>query len=350
MSLENRPKILLIGNPQTSKNASLQGIDLLQVPAFKSVPDEFERVLGMAPQASLHPDRQIASVVMSIGAHRAFVTGLEERVQPGLIEPSRRKFDLVYSGHSVGEMADFVEAGICTIPTMAWMLNERERITQNPIGSGLRQMVAVVGIDADRFEASIDGLRGQLADKVDLFLANVNTNDQVVVGMSVLEGELKAARESLGGFIAELRDPITGQQLFPGARLHPLRLPNAFHTAIMALEERMYIGTIGSRLTGENFQTPREGTVYSPTLPGWVETREDVYDVVQHILTKPVKFSRAMRELRRVPNLRAIVTADVLGTTPDMVRKNIGTDIPILNIKDKETLDQAVSTAAELVS
>lgn len=347
MGIENRPVLLLVGNPQTSKNDTLPSIDLLEVSSFKNVVDEFDRALGLPPQGSLHPDRQIASVVMSVAAHQAFVSGLEARVQPGMLDPENRRFRLVFTGHSVGEMASFIEAGVCNIPTMARMLRERERITQHPLEAGFRQMVAIVGVDPDLLETRLNELTARFSEKVDLFMANYNTPRQAVIALKGIGGEVKTAIENLGIFISEIRNPEDPEKpLFPRIRIQPL-LPNAFHTAGMAVEQAIYKQTIAPWLTVEFFRAPTERTVYSPTLPGWVTDLESVYFVAGNILTRPVKFTRAMHDLGSIPNLRAIITADVLSTTPKMVVEN-GIRVPVFNIKDKKSLGEAIDASMGL--
>lgn len=349
MGIENRPALLLVGNPQTSKNDTLTSIDLLEVSSFKNVVDEFDRALGLFPQGSLHPDRQIASVVMSVASHQAFVSGLEARVQPGMLDPENRRFKLVFTGHSVGEMASFIEAGVCDISTMARMLRERERITQHPLEAGFRQMVAIVGVDPDLLETRINELTARFAGTVELYIANYNTLKQGVIALIGKSGEARAAIDKLGEFISDIRNPEDPKKpLFPRIRMHPL-LPNAFHTAGMAVEQAIYKQTIAAWLTEEFFSAPSERTLYSPTLPGWVTGLESVYFVAGNILTRPVKFTRAMHDLGSIPNLRAIITADVLSTTPKMVVEN-GIRVPVFNIKDKKSLGEAIDASMGLLS
>lgn len=348
MTSENKPTFLLVGNPQTSKNETLPSIDLLKVRRFRRVVEEVDRTLGFPPQGSLDPDRQIASLVMSVASNRVFVLGLEDKIQPGLLDPGKRKFNLVHTGHSIGEMAALVGAGVCGIPVMARILNEREKITQHPLESGFRQMVAIVGVDPDMLEAQLSGIKSNFAGQANLFMANYNTPRQAVIALEGLTGEAKTALTNLGRFISEIRDPQdTGKPLFPRFKLHPL-LPNGFHTVIMNIEQVLYMRTIAPWLTEEYFQAPTERTVYSPTLPGWVTDLDSVFDVTNHILTKPVKFSQSIGELNRIPNLAAVITSDVLGTTPKMVKDN-GIEVPIFNITNIESLNHAIGKSEEII-
>lgn len=340
MTKELTPCLLLISSPQTSKNGHLPQTDLLEVGYFRTVVSQFDQALKLPDSGSLHPDRQIATVVFSVAAHRAFVRGLMDEIQPGLLDPSQSRFGLKFMGHSVGEMAALIEAGVCDIPTMAWMLNERERITKTPISSGLRLMAAVAGIDADNFEQHLDLLSKLLRDRANIHLANLNAPKQVVVALDVFKGEAEPVLDTLARALSGLH---------PRARLVRLGVENAFHSAAMRTEEGIYEKIIAPMLNKNNFRDPPEGVVYSPMLPGWIDTWDEAVDIVQHNLTRKVQFTKASKEIPRIPHLVGIVTADYIDTTPDLVRRNIGDGIPIWNIKSRATLDRAIEEALKII-
>ncbi len=349
MSAEILPAILFVNSPQTSKDENLPKTDLLGNKKYRAVVRVFDSKLKLIRNGSLHPDRQIASVVNSVGTCSAFVNGLDEMLTPGLVLPGNRPYRLKLTGHSVGEMASFIEAGVCDVPTMAWMLNERERITEDPLGSGLRLMVAAVGVDPDKLEEYFDHLRQAFIGQAELFLANTNTPRQVVLSIRVLQGKAEAIVDALPQNLSRIINPLTGQPFFPRVRVSRLKTPNAFHSAAMLGEEVLFKGIITPRLTEQYFKVPPQGVIYSPMSLCWVNSLEAVFDIMQHQLTKPVRFTEAMREIIKIPNLRMIVTADPIGTTPNMIKGNIGNDIPIANIKDRETLKQAVDLGFRVI-
>lgn len=361
MPTEIKPTILLVGNAQTSKSPDLPTSDLLLVPAYKGIVDHFDRESGLSPLGSLGFERQIASMVMSVAAHTAFIDELNNRVNPGLLDPRNRRYDLIFTGHSIGEMGALIEAGVCDISTMARMLKERERITRSPLQAGMqeiqqplvgavRRMLAIVGAHPDEVDAHLGQLAKRFTRPAQIFLANRNTKKQAVVGLEISEGEAENLLENLGTFISELTDPITRRPIFPRIKLYDLGLENAFHTALMQYEELLYIRAINSRLTDKNFIPPQERTVYSPTLPGWVSSSslEPTFNVIKHIITQPVQFMEGVEEWKQIPNLIAVVTADVKKTVPNLLRDN-GMTVPILNIVDRKSLGEAINKAEELI-
>ncbi len=340
MTKESIPNLLLISSPQTSKNDNLPLTDLLAVEDFRNIVQQFDRALRLPEYGSLHPDRQIATVVYSVAAHTAFVNGLTSRVEPGLLDSTKHRFGLRFMGHSIGEMAALIEAGVCDIQTMAWMLNEREKITEAPLRSGLRLMAAVVGIDTASFEQNMDSLEAYVGEIAKVHLANLNTPRQVVVAVEVFKGEAEPV-------LARLATGLSA--LSPRAQLIRLKAQNAFHSAAMKGEEGLYMRAISPFLDRKHFKDPPEGVIYSPMLPGWIDTRGEAVDVTQHILTRRVQFTKAAKEAQRIPDLVGIVTADFIDITPDLMRRNIGNGIPIWNIKNQATLEQAIEGTSEKI-
>lgn len=359
-----KPTFLLVGNPQMSKDGTLQTSDLFSLRAFGKVIDRFDQALGLPARGSLQFERQIASVAWSVAVHTAFVEGLSERLHPGLLDPRNRSFGLMFTGHSVGEMAALIEAGVCGIPTMAWMLNEREKITNNRVEAGIREMqqssaavvrrmFAIVGIDPKQVEEQLGHMTGRFTEPAKIFLANYNTPRQAVVGLEVsakeaegLEREEKTLGSSLHEALSGIIDPATLKPMFGRFRVTDLGLSNAFHTAIMQYEGMLYQRVITSKLIPENFRLPQERSVYSPTLPGWLSSLDfdPTFNVIQHILTNPVQFTGAMEEFKAVPNLVGMITADKKEVTGKMIKQN-DVKIPVSNIVDVESLEAAIDTA-----
>jgi [acyl-carrier-protein] S-malonyltransferase len=112
------------------------------------------------------------------------------------------------AGHSVGELAAGVIAGVITAPDAIALTRVRGEAMAASCGATPTGMTAVLGGDAAAVLAALDG-HG-------LTPANVNTAGQVVAA---------GALADLAAFAA---DPP------PGARLRPLQVAGAFHTRYMA--------------------------------------------------------------------------------------------------------------------
>lgn len=340
MPKERTGAILLVSSPQNSKNNTLPSIDLLGSRTFRGVVTKFDSALGLDFAGSLHPDKQVASVVMSVASHTDFMTRLREELRPGYLFAADNTFRPYLMGHSIGEMAGFIEAGITPITPMAKVLQERERITTHPLEAGVRSMIAVTGIDVERLELALHKISETLGKGVEMVLANRNTPTQVVLSIHSDEVDKETIARRLPETLAELKHPLANR-----LRVLDLGLPNAFHASFLMVEEALFGSAVRQLLNESNFQRPPRGVLYSPMFGGWVNTRREAMDILYHQLTRPVDFRGAMLELRQLPDLVAIVTADILDVTPRLVEGNLGDDqsIPVFNIKSEETMQQAVA-------
>jgi hypothetical protein len=308
--------------------------------------------LGLNEHESLSEERQMASVVMSVAAHTAFVHRLRERVQPGKLTPGDPKFNLKFIGHSVGEMGSFIEAGIMDIPTVAWLLNERQKITEDPVQTGMRFMLAGVGIHVDQLQTGLGQIREAFDGKVRATLANKNTPSQGVLSVEALEGDARSVARRLNELFAAYQHPTSER----APRFIPLPIKNAFHSIILGPEERLLQMIIDPRLNNRNFKAPEPGIIYSPMLPGWIRSRKQALHVVRHQLTSEVQFSRGVGDIMNIPNVVTFITADIKEeVTPKMVRDNIGDQMPIqniksINIKSIQSLEQAVDLTEQLIA
>ncbi len=344
MSKESIGTILLVASPQNSKDKTLPNIDLLDSRTFRGVVTKFDQTLGLGFAGSLHPDRQTASPVMSIAAHADFVTRLREELSPGYLFAKDDIFKVRVTGHSIGEMAAFVEAGIMDIETMAKVLHERERITTHPLDSGFRYMMAVVGIDIDNFVMPFQKISQFFGEGVRIVLANRNTPTQGVLSIQ--------ADEETGDMIAMKLPEILSDQKHPLAnklRVRDLKMQNAFHAPFLGAEEFLFKASLADMLNEHNFRKPARDMFYSPMLGDWVVTKKQAMDILCHQLTRQVDFRGAILELVRLPDLLAIVTADILDITPGLVQANLQDNrVPIFNIKNEETMIETVVRCAEL--
>lgn len=338
------PVILLINSPQNSKTSQLREIDLLVNPDYRNIVHAFDQALKTSPADSLNPVRQCASVVHSVASFGAFANGLKEALYPGSIYPS---VDFRFMGHSVGEMASFVEAGILDIPTVAQLLTQRQLISEDPLGTGIKFMLAAAGLDLGRCEAFLGQIKEQFQGKVEAVVANSNTQSDVVLSVKVDEDVQGLDRKTLANRLSLLDEfkHTSAERL----RIICLPLVNAFHSYFMKAEEGLFIASTGSIIES---QTGRviPGMIYSPMMPGWVDTREQAIDINKHQLTSSVNFVQAMQDALQIPGLIAIITADVKDITPKMVKGNLADEVqvPIYNIKDTATLLKAINDCTGL--
>lgn len=341
--------IVLFNSPQNSKDPDLTGTDLLTNHIFRNVVVRFDRALGVEPNQSLAEANQFACVVMSVAAHSAFAYGLKERLQPGQIYPSESIFRLSFVGHSVGEMASLIEAGITDIDKMAWILKERQEITERPFAEGVaRFMLAVVGVDIRKFEKAFKKpIKKEFGKGTRVTLANRNTPSQGVVSVETSEGDPRSVARRLTDLFREFQYSESEK---PPRFLHLQNIRNSFHSIILSKEEKMLQRFIAQRLKKEDFSVLKPERVYSPMLGRWIKSDKDAWEVVNRQLTLEVKYSEAIQRLSHEPDLVAFVSADVKeDITPKMLRDNIGDKVPQINIKDMKSLNDAIEQTSELL-
>lgn len=339
------PVILLISSPQNSKTPQLREIDLLNDFAYGRTANAFGRALGVLPAESLNYNRQCASVVHSVASFGAFATGLREVLYPGSVYPA---VDFKFMGHSVGEMAAFVGAGILDIPTASAILTQRQFITEHTLGAGIKCMFAAVGLDISRYEIFLDKIKEQFQGKVEAVVANFNSPSEGVLSVQVAED----AEEKDGKSLAAKLTSSLGEFKHASAehfKVICLPISNAFHSAFMGAEEEMLIKS-EEPFVRSRIRRVTPGMIYSPMMPGWVETEEQAIGIILHQLTRPVNFVQAMKDILQIPNLVAIVTADVKDIMPKMVQNNLTdqTAVSLFNIKDKRTLLEAIDGCRKL--
>jgi hypothetical protein len=347
MAHERAGTLVLVNSPQNSKYPNLPETDLLADPIYRGVIRRFDKVLGIGDNQSLAESNQFASVVNSVATHSTFVHNLRQKLEPGRITEGEEKLKLRYVGHSVGEMASLIEAGVSDIDTIAKILRERQRITEQPLASRFRYMFAMVGIDLDRLDKELTPIKEAFGDTIKAALANRNTPSQGVLSVESAEGDGKSLARKFTEILKDFKHPLSEK----GPRvIHIEQIKNAFHSFILYQEELIFQPEIDKRITGRNFRVPKPKVIYSPMLPGWIETRQQALFVLRHQLTRPVEFESGMMELLDIPDLVGFVTTDAKDTvTPQMVRDNVKGKAPVLNIFDLNSLKNTVDQSVDLL-
>lgn len=200
--------LALLFSPQGSQAVGM-GRDLADAsPAARAVFDEADATLGWStreaawngPEAFLNDTRQTQPCLLttSVAALRA----LQERrpVTPAFV-----------AGHSVGEYAALVAAGVLRFDAALRLVDQRAALMADAGGGG---MAAVIGLD----RATVEEVVAAVGRPTELVVANDNAPGQVVISgtraaLATADGPMKAA----------------------GARrLIPLAVSGAFHSPLMA--------------------------------------------------------------------------------------------------------------------
>lgn len=131
--------------------------------------------------------------------------GLTEYAQPAILTTEiamlsalRERYDLApcaWAGHSLGEYAALVGAGVLAVGDAVSLVRERGRLMQEaaPLGSGAMLAVIQRDLDAAALAPALDGL------VVDI--ANFNSTDQIVLsGTAADVDEAKVRMKTLAGY------------------------------------------------------------------------------------------------------------------------------------------------------
>jgi [acyl-carrier-protein] S-malonyltransferase len=201
--------LALLFSPQGSQSVGM-GRELAEAaPAARRTFDEADAALGWAvsdlcwngPAERLDDTRQTQPclVTTAVAASRAFA-------EAGAPEPA------IVAGHSVGEYAALVVAGVLELPAAVRLVARRGELMSAAGASG--GMAAVLGLDRAAVQEVVDAT----ARPTELVVANDNAPGQVVIS---------GHRDALAAAEQPLRDA--------GAR-RVLRLPvsGAFHSPLMA--------------------------------------------------------------------------------------------------------------------
>jgi [acyl-carrier-protein] S-malonyltransferase len=302
----------LLFSPQGSQAPGM-GRELAErSPAARAVFDEADRVLGWSvsdlcwngPADRLDDTRQTQPCLLatSVAAQRALA-------EAGA--PSPR----IVAGHSVGEYAALVAAGVLELGAALRLVARRAELMA-AADDGTGGMAAVIGLDLARVEAIVDSV----ARPTDLVVANDNAPGQVVIS---------GRRELIA--IAE------PEMLGAGAR-RVIRLPvsGAFHSPMM--------GAVAEGLA-EAFETEAWSDAAIPVVSNVTAESLTDADRIRALLAEQVR-----SPVRWVECVEAMVASgvDVMvecgagAALVGMVRR-IAPDVRTATVTDGATLEAAVS-------
>jgi [acyl-carrier-protein] S-malonyltransferase len=220
----------------------------------------------------------------------------------------------VVAGHSVGELAAAAIAGVLTPEAALVLVRERGRAMAEASKQAATGMTAVLGGDSGEVLAALD--------KHELTPANINGAGQIVAAGTL---------ERLAAFAEE--PPAR-------ARLRPLSVAGAFHTAHMApavdalrrITPGMPAADPVTRLLSN-----RDGAV--------VDTGADYVARLVDQVSSPVRWDACMQTMTEL-GVTAIIELPPAGTLVGLARRELS-GIELLALKSPEDLDKARALLAE---
>jgi [acyl-carrier-protein] S-malonyltransferase len=234
-------------------------------PAGRSVLDEASSVMGRDVVAGCHDEASLATT---------------EFVQPALLACDVAAFRVLEghgvpvgaaAGHSLGEFAALVAAGVLDLPSALRAVVVRGRAMQEASQARPGTMTALIGAGAEDAAAICDAARG---DDV-LVVANENASNQTVLSGSpaAIERAEAAAKAS-------------------GVRAIRLNVAGAFHSELM----RPAVAPIADVVAGLSFSPARFPVVANVTAE-LLTNGEAFRELLARHVVSPVRWERSMRAL-----------------------------------------------------
>ena len=235
-------------------------------PAGAETIAEASEVLGTDVAAGCHDDARLATTAF---------------VQPALLACDVAAFRVLeaegltgvvgVAGHSLGEFAALVAAGVCSFADGLRVVDVRARAMQEAADARPGSMTALLGVDADAAAAICDEARGGDV----LVVANENSPQQVVISGSVPALERAEAR------CAERR-----------VRAVRLNVAGAFHSPLMEPAVEPLAGAIDAA----TFSSPRYPVAANAT-GALVDDPEELRSLAKRQVVSPVRWERCARAL-----------------------------------------------------
>jgi [acyl-carrier-protein] S-malonyltransferase len=309
--------LALLFSPQGSQSVGM-GRELVErSPAAAAVFAEADATLGWSvseacwsgPADQLDDTRltQPCLLTTSVAAFRALV----EAADPA---------PAVVAGHSVGEYAALVAAGVLELPAALRLVSRRAELMA---GAGEGGMAAVLGLDRDAVQAVVDAV----ARPMELVVANDNAPGQVVIS-----GRTEAL------------DKVEQAMRAAGAR-RVVRLPvsGPFHSPLMAgvADE---LATAFENETWRDAGVPVMSNVSAERLTDATRIRALLAEQVR----SPVEWVRCVRSMVTA-GVDTMIECGAGAALVGMVRR-IAPDVTTATVTDAATLDGAIDLIGQRVT
>jgi [acyl-carrier-protein] S-malonyltransferase len=309
--------LALLFSPQGSQSVGM-GRELAErSPAAAAVFAEADATLDWSvseacwngPAERLDDTRQTQPCLLttSVAAFRA----LSEAAEP---------MPAVVAGHSVGEYAALVAAGVLELASALRLVTRRAELMA---ASGDGGMAAVLGLDRDAVQAVVDGL----ARPTELVVANDNAPGQVVVSgrLDALE-QVNAAMRSAGARRV-LRLPVSG----------------AFHSPLMAgIAERL-----AEAFEDEPWRDARVPVTSNVTAEPLTDATR-IRALLAEQVRSPVEWVRCVRRMVD-DGVDTMIECGAGAALVGMV-KRIAPDVTTATVTDAASLDAAVELVGQRVT
>ena len=309
--------LALLFSPQGSQSVGM-GRELAErSPAAAAAFAEADATLGWSvseacwsgPAERLDDTRQTQPCLLttSVAAFRALVAAADPA-------------PAVVAGHSVGEYAALVAAGVLELPAALRLVSRRAELMA---GAGEGGMAAVFGLDRDAVQAVVDGL----ARPTELVVANDNAPGQVVVSGRTDELDAVEAAMRAAGARRVMRLPVSGP-------FHSPLMAGVAEELAMAFEDE----------TWRDARVPVMSNVSAESVTDATRIRALLAEQVR----SPVEWVRCVRSMVE-SGVDTMIECGAGAALVGMVRR-IAPDVTTATVADAATLDGAIDLLGQRVT
>jgi [acyl-carrier-protein] S-malonyltransferase len=301
--------------PGQGSHAVGMGVDLgLRFPVARRVFDEADEALGVGLSALMR-DGPTETLALTENAQPAILTVAVAAWR--VLCQARPLQPLATAGHSLGEYAALVAAGVLDFADAVRAVRARGRLMQEAVPVGLGAMAAVVALAPDRIAEILAGIS---TPEAPVTVAGYNSPDQTTIS---------GARSAV--------DRATQALTEAGARrVLPLRVSAPFHCPLMRPVEIPFRAVLAPMNLGV-FAMPVVTNVEAK--PNTDPSR--VKHLLVEQLTAPVRWVESVREMQRL-DVTCFVELGCGMTLTGLIKK-IDATVETTNIEDGATFAAALT-------
>ncbi|WP_138414903.1 ACP S-malonyltransferase [Aquibacillus sediminis] len=226
-------------------------------------------------------------------------------------------FPTVTAGHSLGEYSALVASNALTFQEALPLVRKRGQLMEQAYPKGKGTMAAVLGLDSDEIQRTLDQVNQQDEEMVDI--ANMNCPGQVVISGTV-QGIDKAT--------ALLKE--NGVK-----RVLPLNVSGPFHSRLMKPAAEQFAEQLDN-VNVNNADIP----IYANVTADRVSTNEEIADLLVKQLYSPVRFEETIEKLI-ADDLDAIVEVGNGKVLTGLVKK-VNRRTKTFTVQDPESIDKFI--------
>lgn len=289
----------------------------------KEIYEKYEEVRELFDRTDQYLDRSLKKLMFEGPAEDLTQT---EYAQPAilLVSTAIQKvlkaegiLPVMTAGHSLGEYSALVTADVVKVDEAVPLVNKRGKLMEEAFPKGQGTMAAVLGLDVDKIEETLNQISQQTNETVEI--ANINCPGQIVIS-----GTKKGIEEA-------------GSQLKEkGAKkVLPLNVSGPFHSSLMKPASEAF----AEELDKTEFMDA-EIPVYANVTAAPVQDKDNIQQLLIEQLYSPVRFEETIRAILK-EKVDAVVEVGNGKVLSGLVKK-IDRRFPVFSVQDTESIEKFI--------